>query len=47
MATMINVTPEDPEVGAKDIRKLHLSKPIDDKEEPKPEMSDTAKPPSI
>ena len=47
MATMINVTPEDPEVGAKDIRKLHLSRPIDDKEEPKPEMSDTAKPPSI
>ena len=36
MATMIKVTPVDPETGAKDIRKLHLIKPPDDKEEPKP-----------
>ena len=35
MATMIKVTPEDPAVGANAIRKLHLSKPVDDKEEPK------------
>jgi hypothetical protein len=36
MATMIKVTPEDPGVGAKEIRKLHLSKPVDDMEEAKP-----------
>ena len=36
MATMIKVTPVDPGVGAKEIRKLHLSKPVDDKEEAKP-----------
>jgi hypothetical protein len=35
MATGIKVTPEDPAVGAKEIRKLHLSKPVDDKEEAK------------
>lgn len=46
MATMIKVTPEDPEVGAKDIRKLHLSKPVDDKEEAKPEADNPTKPPS-
>ena len=46
MATMIKVTPEDPETGAKDLRKLHLSKPPDDKEEAKPETRDTAKPPA-
>ena len=44
MATGIKVTPEDPEKGAKEIRKLHLSKPIDDKEEAKPETKDTGKP---
>jgi len=35
-ATGIKVTPVDPENGAKEIRKLHLSKPVDDKEEAKP-----------
>jgi len=44
MATGIKVEPEDPEKGAKEIRKLHLSRPVDDKEEPKPETKDTAKP---
>ena len=37
MATMIKVTPVDPGVGAKEIRKLHLTKAPDDKEESKPE----------
>jgi hypothetical protein len=46
MATGIKVTPEDPEKGAKEIRKLHLSKPVDDKEEAKPGTKDTAKPPA-
>jgi hypothetical protein len=32
MATMIKVTPVDPSVGAKEISKLHLSKPVDDKD---------------
>ncbi|HXY77595.1 MAG TPA: DUF2846 domain-containing protein [Candidatus Acidoferrales bacterium] len=45
-ATGIKVTPEDPGKGAKDIRKLHLSKPVDDKEEAKPETKDTDKPPA-
>jgi hypothetical protein len=45
-ATGIKVTPEDPEKGAKEIRKLHLSKPVDDKEEAKPETKDTDKPPA-
>ncbi len=36
MATMIKVTPVDGEIGARDIAKLHLSKPVDDKEEAKP-----------
>jgi hypothetical protein len=31
MATGIKVTPEDPAVGAKEMSKLHLSKPPDDK----------------
>jgi len=39
MATMIKVTPVDPGVGAKDIRKLHLTKPPDDKESQKPEAT--------
>jgi hypothetical protein len=42
MATMIKVTPEDPAVGAKEMSKLHLSKPPDDKDTAKPE--DTQKP---
>ncbi|MGO9403117.1 MAG: DUF2846 domain-containing protein [Terriglobales bacterium] len=45
-ATGIKVTPVDPEKGAKEISKLHLSKPIDDKEEAKPETKDTDKPPT-
>ena len=46
MATGIKVTPVDPEKGAKEIRKLHLSKPVDDKEEAKPGTKDTDKPPA-
>jgi hypothetical protein len=47
MATMIKVTPVDPEAGAKEISKLHLSKPPeDDKNEAKPEPKDTEKPPA-
>jgi hypothetical protein len=45
-ATGIKVTPVDPEVGAKEIRKLHLSKPPDDKEEAKPATKETDKPPA-
>jgi len=45
MATGMKVTPVEVEVGAKEIRKLHLSKPVDDdKEEAKPEAKDTDKP---
>ena len=36
MATGIKVTPEEPSVGAKEMSKLHLSKP-DDQNAPKPE----------
>jgi Protein of unknown function (DUF2846) len=43
-ATDIKVTPVDPDKGAKDIRKLHLSKPVDDKEQPRPDTKDTDKP---
>ena len=46
METGIKVEPVDSEKGAKDIRKLHLSKPVDDKEEAKPETKDTDKPPT-
>ncbi|HUN64276.1 MAG TPA: DUF2846 domain-containing protein [Candidatus Sulfotelmatobacter sp.] len=35
-ATGIKVTPEDPGVGAKEIRKLHVSKPVEDNEQAKP-----------
>ena len=35
-ATGIAVTPVDPGKGAKEISKLHLSAPVDDKEEAKP-----------
>ena len=45
-ATGIKVTPVDPENGAKEIRKLHLSKPPDDKEEAKPGTKDADKPPA-
>jgi hypothetical protein len=46
MATMIKVTPVEPSVGAKEISKLHLSKPPDDKEQTQPETKDTDKPPA-
>ncbi len=42
MATMIKVTPEDPGVGAKEMSKLHLSKPPDDKDAAKPEEAEKA-----
>jgi hypothetical protein len=45
-ATGIKVTPVDPGKGAKDIHKLHLSKPVDDKEQPKPETKDSDKTPA-
>jgi hypothetical protein len=45
MGTMIKVTPVDAKLGAKEMSKLHLSKPIDDKEEAKPETKDTDKGP--
>ena len=44
MATMIKVTPVDPLTGAKEISKLHLSKPPDDKDAVNPETKDTGKP---
>jgi hypothetical protein len=44
MATMIKVTPVDPSVGAKEMSKLHLSKPVDDKDAPKPGTKDADKP---
>jgi hypothetical protein len=44
MATGIKVTPEDPSVGAKELSKLHLAKPSDDKDEAKPEDKDAEKP---
>jgi len=46
MATGIKVTAEDPAVGAKEMSKLHLSKPVDDKDAAKPETKDTDKPAS-
>jgi hypothetical protein len=46
MATMIKVKPVDPAAGAKEIRKLHLSKPPGDTEETKPEAKDTDQPPA-
>jgi hypothetical protein len=45
MATMIKVTPEDPEHAAKEVHKLHLSAPPDDKDQPKPEPSKPEQPP--
>jgi hypothetical protein len=44
MATGIKVTPVDPSVGAKEMKKLHLSKPPDDAVPPNTEASDSAKP---
>ena len=46
MATMIKVTLVDAETGVKEIHKLHLSAPPDDKEEAKPETKDAEKPPA-
>jgi hypothetical protein len=46
MATGIKVELVDSEKGAKEIRKLHPSKPVDDKDEAKPETKDTGQPPS-
>ncbi len=46
MATMIKVTPVDPGVGAKEMSKLHLSAPPDDKDQPKPDTKDADKPPA-
>ena len=46
MATMIKVTPVDPSVGAKEVAKLHLSKPPDDKDTAKPEAKEAEKPPA-
>lgn len=43
MATGIKVTPQDPSVGAKEMSKLHLSKPPDDKDAAKPETKDADK----
>jgi len=48
-ATGIKVTPADPGNGAKEIRKLHLSKPVDDKDAAKPgpepaKVEESAKP---
>ena len=44
MATGVKVTPMEPSVGAKEMSKLHLSKPPDDKNEAKPENKDPEKP---
>jgi hypothetical protein len=44
MATAIKVTPMDPLVGAKEMSKLHLSKPPDKEDAGKPEAKDTQNP---
>lgn len=44
MGSGIKVTPEDPGVGAKEMSKLHLSKPPSDKDAAKEESKDTAQP---
>ena len=46
MATGIKVEAVDAEKGAKEVRKLHLSKPVDDKEVAKPETKEADKPPA-
>ena len=46
MATGIKVEAEDSGKGAKEISKLHLSAPVDDKEEAKPGTKDADKPPA-
>ncbi|WP_109484857.1 DUF2846 domain-containing protein [Occallatibacter savannae] len=44
MATGIKVTPVDPETGAKEVKKLHLTKPPDDKEDAKPDKQEAQAP---
>lgn len=44
LATGIKVTLSDPLFGAKEMSKLHLSKPPDEKDAEKPEAKDTEKP---
>jgi len=44
MATGIKVTPVDPSVGAKEMSKLHLSKPPEDKDAANSETKDTENP---
>ncbi len=44
MATGIKVTAVDADAGARDIRKLHLSKPPDDKDTQQPKSDDAGKP---
>ncbi len=44
MATGIKVAPVDPSVGAKEMSKLHLSKPPDDTDAAKPEAKDSGQP---
>ena len=46
MATGIKVEPVDAGKGAKEISKLHLSAPVNDKEEAKPGTNDADKPPA-
>jgi hypothetical protein len=46
MAMEIKVKPVDPEVGAKEIRKLHLSKPPDVNQDAQPETNDSGQPPA-
>jgi hypothetical protein len=46
MATGIKVTPEDPAVGAKEMSKLHLTKPPDDKDAAKPEAKEAERAPA-
>ena len=43
-ATDIKITPQDAGVGAKEMSKLHLTKPPDEKDETKPETKDSEKP---
>ena len=44
MATMIKVTPVEPSVGAKEIRKLHLSAPPDDTDAARPDAKGAESP---
>lgn len=45
MGTAIHVTPVDPKMGAKEMRSLHLSKPVEDKDEANPEAKEQDKSP--